>query len=499
MITSATAPAPILTVRKVAKSFGGIRAVIDGNLTVARGEMLGLVGPNGCGKSTMLNVVSGLLAPDHGTVTFDGEPLPLGRYRAVQDRGIVLVPQELALAPNDTVWESIVLGSEPRRLGRINRSKAREMAHEALRLLDHELPLNALVGELTPVQTRIVMIARGIARPNTKLLILDEPTAGLPHDEAQRVLATMRRVVDSNHALILVSHHIEDLVSVCRRVTLMRDGRTTTTLSGEEVTKERIIELLLAGVAQNDISAAVDHDRPTPGEGVGSLSEVHGRELSGVDLSVRRGEVVGVAGVLGSGVTEVIEVLTGDAHPRSGAVAVSAAGRSPSSPHRALKAGVGYVSGNRSSLVIRTMSVSEHVALPALRRLAARGVVSRRREREYVTDSLQALAVIGAPEALMTSLSGGNQQRALMARWVKAEIDLLVVDQPTVGVDLAGRLQVLNLLRDFARRGCGVVVVAEPDELAAVCDRVVCLRRGVVVGELSGESLTEDHILSRIA
>jgi ABC-type sugar transport system ATPase subunit len=490
--------APLLDVQGVSKRFGGIQAVADGNLAVGRAEMMGLVGPNGCGKSTMLGMVSGLLKPDGGTVLFDGEPLPLGRYRKIQEAGILLVAQELALAPRDTVWESVVLGAEPRRRGIIDRPAARRRAREALALLGHELPLEKEVATLSPVDRRLVTIARGAAHEHTRLLILDEPTAGLPHEEAARVIGAMKKLIDADRSLILVSHHIEDIVSACQKVTLMRDGRTTRTLVGEEVNKDGIVRLLLASVANMPIAEVAESGRVERGEAVASFADVHGEFLNGVSFVAQRGEVVGVAGILGSGASEVIQLLSGQRQPRGGDVKVGGAQVKPSAPHVALRSGVGFVSGDRANLVIKSMTVSEHVALPALGRLTSSNLVSRRKERAWVQESLDDLSVKGSPDANMTSLSGGNQQRALMARWMKLPVDVLVVDQPTVGVDLAGRAQLLGVIRKLADTR-GVVLAAEPDELATICDRVLCLRRGRVAAELSGDDATEERILGAIA
>jgi ABC-type sugar transport system ATPase subunit len=488
----------LLDVQGVHKRYGGIQAVADGNLRLGRAEMIGLAGPNGCGKSTMLGIVAGLVKPDGGSVTFDGEPLPLGQFRATQHRGVVLVPQELALAPMDTVWESVVLGSEPHSRGVISRRQARRIAAEALAVLGHELPLDAPVSSLTPVERRLVTIARGAARPHVRVLILDEPTAGLPHDEAARVIDAMKKLTDADRSLILVSHHIEDIVSACKRVTLMRDGRTYRTLEGQEVNKEGIVRLLLANVSDMTITEARERATGRLEDGVASLVDVRGEFLNGVSFRVRRGEVVGVAGILGSGQSEVVQLLCGQTQPRSGEVKVGAKQVKPSAPHVALRSGVGFVSGDRANLVIRSMTVSEHVALPALERLTRSRLMSKRRERKWVKDSLDELSVKGTPEVPMTSLSGGNQQRALMARWVHLPVDVLVVDQPTVGVDLAGRAQLLGVVRKLADQR-GVVLAAEPDELASICDRVICLRRGTVATELTAEEASEERILDAIA
>lgn len=491
---------PLLEVKHVSKRYGGIQAVADGSLTVGAGEMVGLVGPNGCGKSTMLNMVSGLVKSDGGEILFQGKPLPSGQYQKTQAEGVLLVPQELALAPRDTVWESIVLGSEPTSGGVISRRTARKMAAESLALLGHgdEFPLNAEVDTLSPVQRRLITIARGAVHPHIRLLILDEPTAGLPHEEAVRVIAAMKNLVASDRSLILVSHHIDDIVAACSIVTLMRDGRTVRTLHGDEVNKDLIVSLLLAGAA--DMPTGKDLQRHTHGLGdeVVKATNVTGEFLSDVSFSVQRGEVVGLAGILGSGATEMVQMLTGQVQPTTGHLKIGKQAVTPKNPHKALRSGVGFVSGDRANLVIKTMTVSEHVALPALERLTSARLMSRRQEKAWVTKSLDSLSVKGAPSAPMTSLSGGNQQRALMSRWVGLPVDVLVVDSPTVGVDLAGRAQLLGVIRQMADER-GIVLAAEPDELAATCDRVLCLRRGRIAVELRGDDISEDRILSEIA
>jgi ABC-type sugar transport system ATPase subunit len=481
----------------VVKTYGGVQAVVDGNLQVGRGEIVGLVGPNGCGKSTLLSVVAGLIRPDRGSVTLDGKPLPLGNYRKTQARGVSFIPQETILAPRDYVWESVVLGTEPSRWGTVHRGKARELTTEVFGMLDCDVSVDALISSLPPVDRRLVSIARGAIRANSRLLIFDEPTAGLPPNEASRVIAAMRKLGDSDRSVILVSHHLDEVVDICRSVAVMRNGQILANLIGDDVNKEVIVGMMLAGTPTATESRP-DEDGPPPGDVVAMLDGVVGRSLRGVTMSARRGEIVGVAGLLGSGASEVLEMLSGQAQPAIGEVRVGARQIPPADPHRAVRAGVGFVSGDRSSQVIKSMTVSEHVALPTLERFTRAGLVSKRAEREWVEQSLRSLSVKGEPSSLMTSLSGGNQQRALMSRWVSSTVDVLIVDQPTIGVDMAGRYQLLATLRTMADK-CGIVLLAEADELAVTCDRVLCLRRGHIAIELHGEEVTEERILAAIS
>jgi monosaccharide-transporting ATPase len=485
---------PLLVAADLHKRFGAVQAVAGASLSIATNEVHGLVGPNGCGKSTLLGMVSGLIRPDSGTVAAEGIRLESG-YRDRQRRGIVMIPQELALAPRDTVWQSVVLGAEPGRYGLVDRRCARRRAAAAFEMLGHPIDVDLEVGSLGAAEKRLVTLARGAAWPDARLLILDEPTAGLPFDDAARVIEAMRNLLSDERAIVLVSHHIEEVVGACRRVTVMRDGRTVRVLAGAELSKDNIVDLLLAGkpLEETGRGTAVS----AAGDVLATMKDVEGRELRGLSLTVRRGEVVGIAGILGSGATEVIRMLTGQSQPLSGEVSVGSKGLRPSNPHRARHAGVGYVSGDRSSLVMPSMTVAEHVALPNLKKLSKWGFVHRRAQRRLVRWALDGLSVKGGQDDPMSALSGGNQQRALMARWLGDETELLVASDPTVGVDLAGRSQILTELRRLASTQ-GVVVSGEPDELSALCDRILCLRRGRLAADLRVEDATEAGILNAI-
>ncbi len=480
----------------VVKRFGGVTAVESGSLEVRAGELKGLVGPNGCGKSTLLNVIAGRIAPDAGEVTIGGEPIHFGKFRAVQGQGIVLVPQELALAPEDRVWEACVLGAEPARGGLVDRRAARRRVQAVLDVLEHDLDLDAPTHTLSPVDQRLLTIVRGAARPDVRLLIFDEPTAGLPHHEAVKVLRVLQRLTNEQRSLILVSHHIDEVVAACDSVSVMRDGRTVRELRGADVERDTIVGLLVNGV---DVNAGVDRGDASPpaDDPVLTMDRVEGRHLRGPSLTVHRGEIVGVVGLLASGADELIAMAIGAEHPTAGAVRVGGGQVAPRDPHRALRAGVGFVSGQRTRMVIDGLTVGEHVALPSLERFATAGIVSGRRERRWAREQIDALDVRGAPGAPMRSLSGGHQQRALFARWLDADVDLLVVDQPTVGVDLVGRAYILRAMRSLAD-GRALLVAGEPEELVAVCDRVLCLQRGKIVATLTGSDVLERNILSAI-
>jgi ABC-type sugar transport system ATPase subunit len=480
----------LLEVREAHKRYGGIRALDGADLTVAEGEMHGLIGPNGSGKSTLLSIVAGAVKPDAGELRFAGEPLAGGHLRRVRRAGIHLVAQELTVVPGVPVWENVVLGAAPARSGFVRRRAGRRIAAAAFERLGVQVPVDCATGELAPVDQRLTMIAQGVAQQDARLLILDEPTAGLPAEESHRVIAAIAGLVDEHRSVLVVSHHLDELVSCCHSVTALRDGRTEAELHGDQVRKDTLVELLLSGV---DV-AETETRRTEHGEILVRLEAAAAGRVCELSFEARRGEVVGVAGLMGAGVDEVLGVLAGLRRLDSGTLAVGPAGVAPASPNRAVRAGVGFLTGDRSRAVVPKLSVSEHVYLPPSRGLFVR----RRRECRMAAEHLRALEVKGRPEAPMRSLSGGNQQRALLARWLATEVDVLVVDRPTVGVDIAGRAALLETLRSLADRRA-VVISAEADELATVCDRVVCLRKGRKVATLAGAALTESAIVDAIS
>jgi ribose transport system ATP-binding protein len=487
----------LLEVRGLSKRYGGVQALDGAALTVRRGEMHGLIGPNGSGKSTLLSIVAGATKADAGELCFDGAELSGGHLRRVRRAGIHLVAQELTVVPGVPVWENVVLGAAPARQGFVRRRAGRRAAAAAFERLGVDVPVDQLTGTLAPVDQRLAMIAQGVAQDDARLLILDEPTAGLPAEESHRVIAAIAGLVDDRRSVLVVSHHLDELVSCCHSVTALRDGRTAAQLRGDEVSKEVLVDLLLSGVdvADEDLQEV---DRPALGDVLVRLDEARIGPLAGLSFEARRGEIVGVAGLLGAGVDEVLDVLVGARRAQSGTVAVGADGVAPSSPHRAVRAGVGFLTGDRAQAVVPKLSVNEHVWLPPGRRLRNLGFVRRRAERRGAAGHLRTLEVKGAPEAPMRSLSGGNQQRALLARWLATDVDVLVVDRPTVGVDIAGRAALLETLRALADRRA-VVISADADELATICDRVVCLRKGRKVATLEGPNLRESAILDAIS
>jgi ABC-type sugar transport system ATPase subunit len=479
--------------RGVVKQFGGTRALAGVALTLPAGSVHGLIGPNGSGKSTLVKILTGFYDSDEGSIFIDGEEASLGSPLAARQRGIELVPQELSLVPDMTVWENVVLGSEPKSAGRLDVAASRRVARGVLERLRLEVDLDTPAADVNPAEQRLLMIARTLHR-GARLLIVDEPTAGLPPAQALRVIDALRDVARQDVTILFVSHHLAEVEVLCDAVTVLTDGHVTGHLAGDDLDQDGLIAAIMG--------EASDEPADTPsvardlGERVLTVTQLAGDSLEQLDFEANRGEIIGIAGLLGSGREECIDLIAGAVRRTDGEVVVN--GQPLKSPKFAADHKVGYVSGNRTLAVIPGWDVGDHVTLPGLGRWRRRITVDRRSERKAADGAIVKLSVKGASGDSFETLSGGNQQRVLFARWIATEVDLLLVDEPCVGVDVASRRELLDVLRSMAATRCIVVSSSDPADLVEVCDRVICLYRGRTVGQLLGDDITERNILSSI-
>ena len=479
----------------ITKSFGATRALVDVNVSIPAGAVHGLAGPNGSGKSTLLKVLVGIHRPDAGVILLDGQPIELDGPLAARRVGIELVPQEVALAPAMTVWENVVLGSEPRRSRQLHHAEARRRTRETMTRLGVDIDVSAPVGQLNPAEQRLVMVARGLQR-QPRLLIADEPTAGVPPAQSIAIVRALAALSKHGVTVVFVSHDLEEMAGLCDTATVLVDGRVRVALDSDQVHTKALISAL---VEQTTVAAVVDDDVRSTGS-VGTellrVSQLGGSVLHPVDLSVRRGEVLGVAGLLGSGRDEIIDLIVGTRPRTGGRVVIGEA--DISSPVDATKAGVGYLHGDRAIAAIPGWSVCEHLTLPGLTRWRRQLVIDRKREHADAAAALSALSVKASATDMFSSLSGGNQQRALLARWIANECRVLLVDEPCVGVDINSRAELLRVIRKFAHERGVIVASSDPADLVATCDRVLCLVDGVVAVELAADEISERAILSAI-
>jgi ABC-type sugar transport system ATPase subunit len=484
----------MLEARGLVKSFGGIRALDDVSVTLRRGEIRGLIGANGAGKSTLVKALAGEGPVDEGQILLEGQELRLTHPRFAREAGLVMMPQELAVAPNLTVAENIMLGVYPRGpLGNVRVRAMREEAARALRFLGVDIDLGTPVGQLAVVDQRLVMAARALA-VKARLVMFDEPTAAMAPHEVGLVVDAIRALSDQGVATLYVSHRLEEVVELCDAVTAMREGRVIADLPRGEATHGKLVELLSP---EREAERAPRARTGSLGEPVIRVSGLSSRQLHDVNAVARAGEILGVAGLLGSGARELLLAIAGLAPYDDGAIECDGKPLRSGDPRVSTAAGVGYLPGDRSVAVLPSHSVGANAGIAALGSVATAGFIRRRREEGLVSAWLERVHLHRPIQTPIAALSGGNQQKGMVARWLAKGCMAMLLDDPTVGVDLGSREQIHVLVREYSDRGRAVLVTStDIDELAELSDRVLVFTGGAIRAELSGDDVTPQQILA---
>ncbi len=491
---------PFLRLTGIGKHFGGVAALSGIDWDVMPGEVHCLVGENGCGKSTLIKIVAGVHAPDPGgSVAIEGrDVLPLTPAHA-HALGIQVIFQDLSLFPNLSVAENIGVAEVLTGLARPARHAAmHRIARAALERLHFDLPLDARVGDLPVSERQIVAICRGLAA-EARLLFMDEPTASLTRAEVNRLLAIVARLKAQGIAVVFVSHRLDEVVEIAERVTVMRDGCKVGTYPVAEVDERRIASLMtgldiFTSVVARDMGAS-----PT-------LLEVTGLSRTGeyedVSFTLRRGEVLGLTGLLGAGRTELALSLFGMTRPDTGRIALDGRTVSLRSNQDALRAGIAYVSEDRLNLGVNLrQSIEDNIVLAVLDRLRGLfGLLSTAKRRGTAQSWVQRLNIkIPGLDRPVQTLSGGNQQRVVLAKWLATGPKVLILDSPTVGVDIKNKQGIYEIVRELAEAGVGVLLISdEISEVFATCDRVLHMRDGRIVDDLVPGRVSEDTLKARV-
>ncbi|GAA2746754.1 MULTISPECIES: sugar ABC transporter ATP-binding protein [Kitasatospora] len=502
-----SAQQPVLEVRGIRKEFPGVVALDGVDFRLFPGEVHALMGENGAGKSTLIKVLTGVHPSDGGEVVLDGRPVRIAGPLQAQLAGISTVYQEVNLCPNLSVAENILIGREPRRFGLVHWSELRRRAAESVADLDLDIDVSAPLDSYSTAVQQLVAIVRAV-EVSAKVLILDEPTSSLDREEVRQLFAVMRRLRDQGVAILFVSHFLDQVYEICDRMTVLLGGR----LEGEYLTGElRQVDLVarMIGGEPSDPGEPSDSARREPAEGADAppFLRADGLARSGAiepyDLTIRSGEVVGLAGLLGSGRTEAARLLFGADHSTRGSVRIEGAEVSLRTPRTAISHGIAFCPEDRKTEgLIGELTVRENIVL-ALQ--AARGwtrPLSGTRQDEIALHWIRALGIRpGNPEALVRNLSGGNQQKVLLARWLITDPKLLILDEPTRGIDVGAKAEIQKLVADLAGDGMSVLFIsAELEEVLRLCHRVGVLRDRRLVAELPNDgSLTPESIMATIA
>ncbi|MEQ1943187.1 sugar ABC transporter ATP-binding protein [Mesorhizobium sp. VNQ89] len=489
---------PLLVAKDVTRIFGSAYALKDATITLRRHEICGLLGANGAGKSTLSRIICGHLPPSSGEILFKGAPLAIGSARDALRSGIALVAQETSLAPDMSVLENIFLPSYAMP-GRLSFFQLRQQAKDILSELghDHVLPLDMEVRRLSAAQRQLVEIAKALAL-NAELVIFDEPTASLSPTEVDRLFDIMTRLKDSGKALAFVSHRLEEVFAITDRVTILREGRTVAeSLPTMDLTQADIIRHMvgrdIGNVYRKATTTAAASERPVALEVTNLSAPPAVRDVS---FSVRKGEILGLGGLVGAGRSESAEAIFGLRHRSGGRVVIGGKELPPHSPIAAIRAGLGMVAEDRRAQnIVPDMNVGENLFLAQLGKHKGfgRGQSARRKQADEL------VARLGLPadrmDASLLHFSGGMQQKVIIARWLLVEPEVLILDEPTKGVDIGTRQAIYELLREVADRGIAVVIISSDfEELLGVCERVVVISDGYTIADLPASQLSEESL-----
>ncbi len=490
---------PLIQLRGLSRSYGGVHALQDVTLEIAPGEIHAICGENGAGKSTLIKLLTGIVAADRGEILVNGQPLVTGNVQTSEAAGIAVMHQESTAFPDLDAVDNLFVGRELTRFGGLllDRAAMRQRTQELLNRLDVRLNLEIPVGELTLAQRQMVALARALSQ-ECRLLIMDEPTASLSGRESQMLLRIIQQLRSEGVSILYVSHRLEEIFAIADRVTVLRDGHFVVTHRVQDVTSSQLIhDMVGRDVAEMHRPS---RDGFVPGDAVLVVEHLSRRGVfDDVSFQVRSGEIVGLAGLVGAGRSEIARAVFGIDRYDSGRVCVAGKELRCGSVRDAMAVGTAMVPEDRQHEgLILPMNVAENISLAMLNSLTKWCLISRSRESAMVDQQMNDLAV-KAPSGQVpaATLSGGNQQKLVLGKWLARKPRVLILDEPTRGVDVGAKAQVHQLIRQLATDGLATLLISsELSQLLVLCDRLLVVRNGRIVGELPGETATQAEVLS---
>lgn len=489
----------ILEMKGITKTFPGTKALDKVDLSIKPGEIHALLGENGAGKSTLMNVLVGQYIMDEGEIFMDGKPIKISSPKEASAKQIVIVPQELNLIPEATIAENIFLGNERANGVKINWKEAEKQAVELLKLLDVEIDVTQKVKKLSAAYQQLVSIARALAY-SPRILILDEPTAVLTNKEAESLFASMQRLKKAGTSMIFITHHLDEVMEQADRATIMRDGQLVKVTDIKDTTKDEII----TNMAGKKVQESKHVNRQVSDEVFFEAKHLTREgEFKDVSFQIKKGEILCVAGLVGAGRTEIFRSVFGITRPEPGGeMYVEGKKVDIADPRVAIKLGMGYVSEERRTDGITPgMSVMENLVLPSYDQLKVHGLINYKKAAEITDDYIGKFHIKTAGrDQLIKNLSGGNQQKVIVARWMAKGIKMLIMDEPTRGIDVNAKAEIHALVRELADSGVSVVVISsEMEEVLALADRVMVVHQGRIKGYIEDVDMTTEEDVLRVA
>lgn len=477
----------------ISKRFPGVVALKNVSFGVEKGEVHALVGENGAGKSTLIKVLGGIYMRDSGQIKLRGKPVEIGSPRKAIELGISIIHQELMLVPEMSIAQNLFLGRSALKFGVLDTKKMNAVTREILDRFEIDIDPRTLMRRLGIAMQQMVEIAKAVSL-NSEILIMDEPTATLTTQETEQLFALISRLSKQGVSIIYISHRLEEIFRIADRTTVLRDGSTVETLGAGDMNPTRIIKLM---VGRDIDQLFVKTNVPTAEEAmrVEGLSSVKVHDIS---LRIAKGEILGVAGLMGSGRTEMARAIIGVDPISSGTIYLGGRKVRISNPGDALLSGIGYLSEDRKKYgIIPEMSIGSNIALAVLKKLSTAGILNLKGKKNLADSFRRKLSIRSTSiNMLIKNLSGGNQQKVLMARWLATEVPVLIFDEPTRGIDVGAKQEVYMLMSDLARQGLAIMMISsELREILAMSDRIVVMYNGGIAGELTPQEATQEKIL----
>ncbi|HBC63162.1 MAG TPA: D-xylose ABC transporter ATP-binding protein [Planctomycetaceae bacterium] len=494
-MVSAVAAVPRLEVQEIEKSFPGVRALKKVSLQVFPGEVLSVVGENGAGKSTLMKILAGVQAQDSGTLLVDGRLQQFTRVADAMQHGIALIHQELNLADNLDIGANLFLGREPRRLGLIDEQEIRRRSLELLRRIGLNFAPETLVRELTVGQQQMVEIAKALSI-NARVLIMDEPTSSLSGGESARLFQVIRDLRQQGVSIVYISHRLAEVQDLSDRAVVLRDGANAGELERGQITHDNLVRLMVG----RDVSRIFSRQPCQPGR---TVLEVQGVRTTAwpahaVSFSLRAGEVVGIAGLVGAGRTELLRTLFGIDAPLAGSIVAAGHTLQLRSPQDAIAAGIALVPEDRKQQgIVLDMAIRQNIGLASVHRHSKAGFLSFSTEQAQSQEMCSRLRVrMPNDQARVGNLSGGNQQKVVLGKWLALRPNVLLLDEPTRGIDVGAKQEIYQLMDELAQQGLAVLFVSsELEEILGMSDRVLVMHEGRVTGQLQRDQLSEQAIM----
>jgi ribose transport system ATP-binding protein len=498
--TAGADEAPVLELRNVVKRFGGALALSGVDFTLRRGEIHGLLGENGAGKSTLMKILSGVHSPDEGEIILEGQPVKFHSPAGAKANGVGMIYQELTNMPSLSVAENVFLGRQyTNRLGIIDWGRMRKDAEQALTTLGIHIDVNQRMGSLSLGNQQLVEIAR-IITSGARIIVLDEPTSALSGPESERLFALMRQLKSRGTSMIFISHFLEDVMAVADRITILKNSRKIATLDNAGLTKSKLIELMI-GRDATELAESYEEGTRLPPRVEGEIALrldalTVPNEFENISFDVKHGEILGMFGYLGGGMTEVARALFGRMKPTHGTIVLDGETIQPNTPTKAKKLGIAYLTENRRATIFPRHEIYKNITLAHLPDLVP-ALFTPKHEIDVANQQIKRTGVRPANSRMRAGhLSGGNQQKVVLAKWLTKRPKVLILNEPTRGMDVGAKREVLDLIKTLKSQGVAIILMStEPETVMAESDRILVMSKGKITAEFVDERVTKERLL----